>query len=145
MLLNMEKYFILESNIRASDDFSPGKKEKVNYNVTAAGELYENSDDKGKCRIVISITFNRKKGTRKNAVPYFGVVKLVGFINIDENVSDDKRENLLMVNGLSLLYGAAREHIASITSRGPWEAFYLPTVSFRKDETSIDGELKNGG
>jgi len=141
MLLSLEKYFILESNIKTVEDFSLGKKEKADYDVDARGELYENSDDQNKYRVVISITFGRKKGTKKNSVPYTGFVKLAGFINVDENVPDEKREKFLMVNGLSLLYGSAREHVAAVTSRGPWEMFFLPMVSFRQDEATVDEEL----
>jgi len=141
MLLTLEKYFVLESNIKANSEFVSDSNKKVDLEVEAAGDLYENNEDGNKFRIVISITFDRKKGSRKNSVPYGGSVKMDGFFSLDGNVPNKKRESLLMVNGLSVLYSAAREHIASVTGRGPWEALYLPIISFRQDETKIDGEI----
>ncbi len=141
MLLTLEKYFVLESNIKANEEFVPEAIKKLNYDIEAAGELYENSEDNNKFRIVISITFDRKKGSRKKSVPYSGFLKIAGLVELNDNVPDEKKEPLLMVSGLSLLYSAAREHIASITARGPWEPFYLPIISFRKDESTIDGEI----
>ena len=32
--------------------------------------------------------------------------------------------------GTSILYSAAREYLITVTSRGPWPALVLPTVSF---------------
>jgi len=47
---------------------------------------------------------------------------------------------LLYVNGSSILYGAAREFLITITSRGPWEALRLPTHSFLEQYESEAGK-----
>jgi preprotein translocase subunit SecB len=41
------------------------------------------------------------------------------------------KEVVLLVGGLGVLYGAAREFILSITSRGPNAPLMLPVVQFR--------------
>ena len=139
MLLKLEKYYIAESCIKAIEDFPGGE---VDFDVEASGELFVNSEDHDNFRIGMSINFQKKKGSKKGAVRYSGKVNLIGYFSLTDSVKDEMKEKLLMTNGMSLLYGAAREHVASITSRGPWDSFYLPCVSFRPDEKSVDEKLK---
>jgi len=57
-------------------------------------------------------------------------VLAMGYIALDPSVPEDRKDNLVAVNGGSLLYGAAREYIYSLTMRGPFPPIYLPTISF---------------
>ncbi len=62
---------------------------------------------------------------------YLVEMSLSGTFELDQlDLEDDLAARLVAVNGLSILYTAAREHIWSETSRGRWGAVSLPTVSF---------------
>lgn len=64
-------------------------------------------------------------------------IMAVGYIALDPSVPEERKRNLVAVNGGSLLYSATREFIYSVTLRGPFPAIYLPTVSFvPKDEAA---------
>jgi preprotein translocase subunit SecB len=89
---------------------------------------------------VLTVSFKRK--VKKPPVPYSGTLKIAGFFSVDPSVPKEKMETLLMVNGLSMLYSSAREHVLSVTSRGPWGPFYLPTVSFNPNADSIEGKTR---
>ncbi len=53
---------------------------------------------------------------------------VVGFFEVSPKWPEP--EKLILINGASILYSAAREYLLTITSRGPWGALMLPTVSF---------------
>ena len=56
---------------------------------------------------------------------------LVGFFGCRDGFpSPEDEEQFVRVNGSSMLYGAAREIVRSLTSRGPWGELMLPGISF---------------
>lgn len=61
--------------------------------------------------------------------PYRFDVSIVGFLN-GTDLKDDNRENLVLVNGTSLLYGALRDEILRLTSRMRHGPLLLPTAQF---------------
>jgi len=61
-------------------------------------------------------------------IPYSIDLIAVGLFSVNDQVDDPVR--MLKINGASILYSAAREFIITITSRGPWPHFVLPTASF---------------
>lgn len=63
---------------------------------------------------------------------------IAGLFDVEETVDIDKRDELVTVMGPTLLYGAAREFLYSLTKRGPYPAVYLPTISFIRDKISED-------
>lgn len=57
----------------------------------------------------------------------------IGFFRVDPSWPDDPFK-LLHINGASILYGAAREFLITITARGPWGQIVLPSVSFMQED-----------
>lgn len=62
--------------------------------------------------------------------PYAFLVEMIGFVNVDESVSNERVERFARINGTSLVFSAAREIIKAATSRGPFPPLLLPTVTF---------------
>lgn len=65
---------------------------------------------------------------------YDAKITAVGYVAIAPNTPEDKKMNLVTVNGGSLLYSATREYLYSLSLRGPFPPLYLPTISFRPKE-----------
>lgn len=67
---------------------------------------------------------------------------VVGFFTVNQNHPDIWK--LLYINGSSILFGAAREFLITVTSRGPWPAVSLPSISFlnkyKEDIKAIEKE-----
>jgi hypothetical protein len=65
------------------------------------------------------------------AFPYRFNITIVGFLN-GERLLEDKhsRQDLVLVNGTSLLYGAIRDEVLRLTSRMRHGPLLLPTSSF---------------
>lgn len=61
----------------------------------------------------------------------------VGIFHFAEECKEEEdRNHLIYVMGQTLLYGACREFILSLTSRGPYPPVYLPPVTFVPDDNS---------
>jgi preprotein translocase subunit SecB len=44
---------------------------------------------------------------------------------------EEEADKLLLVNGLSMLYGTARVHLRQLTDPGPEPVLHLPSISFK--------------
>lgn len=69
-------------------------------------------------------------------------INLVALGIFEVNPKWPEPEKLVKINGASILYSAAREFLITITSRGPWGAVTLPTVSFNREFGKKDKEKK---
>lgn len=66
--------------------------------------------------------------------PYKGSADVIGFFEVAESWPEENRETLVTVNGASLLYGAIREMILTLSSRCSHGEFLLPTLRFSPPE-----------
>jgi preprotein translocase subunit SecB len=55
---------------------------------------------------------------------------MLGVFLVLNGYPEEKIERLVKVNGPSMLYGALREIVKALTSRGPYGAIVLPSPSF---------------
>lgn len=66
----------------------------------------------------------------KTNCPYIIEMKAVALFNVSEQVPSDERERFIYESGSSLVYGAIREMVSTITARSAYGALMLPTASF---------------
>jgi Preprotein translocase subunit SecB len=88
-------------------------------------------------RWMLVLTVEQDVSSVKNA-PYNFTLLLIGQFEIAKGVPEKHAERLLIMNGSSLLYAAAREILRDMTSKGPYPPLLLPTLSFfplPKEET----------
>jgi preprotein translocase subunit SecB len=96
----------------------------VNIDATQAVK----QDDENMHRLSLEIRF----GGDDRTVPYRGRVKVVGIFEVRPDCPD--KDEIVRINGGSLLYSAAREFVLSITSRGPNPPLLLPTIRFLPED-----------
>lgn len=76
----------------------------------------------------MTITQKLKEGQN---LPYEFEITLIGFFACRDGLPPAaEEERYVRVNGSSMLYGAAREIVRSLTARGPWGELFLPSISF---------------
>ncbi|WP_457389268.1 hypothetical protein [Roseateles sp. P5_E1] len=66
-----------------------------------------------------------------SSFPYIFDISIVGFVS-GAKLPEDKRQDLCLVNGTSLLYGALRDEILRLTSRMRNGPLLLPTAQFHE-------------
>jgi|ERR1039458_5765940 preprotein translocase subunit SecB len=79
-------------------------------------------------RLVLSLELGSREAAK--AFAYEGEMKVQGLVEVTGNVPEDRKEQLALVNGFSLLYSAAREMLLNITARSRHGGVTLPTISF---------------
>lgn len=94
---------------------------EVNVNVVGA----PNNDREFQVQLTIKAV-----EAQSHVMGYEVKLTTVGFFIITDETPPERRKDLANILGASLLYGAAREFLYSITMRGPHPPIYLPTISF---------------
>lgn len=97
------------------------------WDVDTTPYVHQVKDDERTWIIILNVKV-KPRGDEK--IPYQLEVEALGSFRVADDWPQDKIKALVYANGTSLLYGAAREMISSITARGPYEMITLPTMSF---------------
>jgi len=72
---------------------------------------------------------------KEGKFPYRFSVQLTGFFDIREGCPPDLIERLALVNAPSILYGSARELLATVSGRSRYLSVVLPSVTFFEPKT----------
>jgi preprotein translocase subunit SecB len=102
---------------------------------------------KHKNRYAVFLNMEMRAPEGKNT-PYAIKMEMFGYFQVPEEMPEELREKMVKTNGSSILYGAAREIIREMTSRGIFRKIYFPTVSFapldKKSQTTTTAKsIKN--
>jgi preprotein translocase subunit SecB len=78
------------------------------------------------------LILNLQLGSEDTGKPfaYEAEIKLQGLVQVNDGFPPERKEQLALVNGFSILYSAAREMLLNITARSGNGAVTLPTISF---------------
>lgn len=134
--LQLKQYFFPHVEITADPQYKPTKKPikpffdvKTHVDKDSKNELYQ---------VVLEITVEAEND--KVLIPYSIHLIAVGLFHVHSDFPEP--EKLLSITGASIIYSAAREFIITITARGPWPKFILPTISFAPRPQLSDQEPK---
>jgi preprotein translocase subunit SecB len=92
--------------------------------------------------ITLALTIENSEGKR---TPYNVDVSVMGVFKVLPSLPKERREDLVTVNGASILYGAVREMVINLTSRFPAGALILPGMNFQDHAPSLLADAKNTG
>lgn len=105
------------------------------------GLMHGQRDDPRDFLIRLSISIDNKTGKK---APYDIDIGVIGIFNVLPSLPIERREDLVTVNGASILYGAIRETVLSLTCRFAVGALTLPGMNFEDTAPSVRrGEDKN--
>lgn len=125
--LEISSYFYPAVTVAADAEFEPGKDTATPHiEVKVSVDHVENNT----YQVALEITLGPENDKKRQ--PYAIELVAIGIFHVDPNFPDP--EKLLRLNGAAILYGAAREFIITITSRGPWGPVTVPSISFLREE-----------
>jgi preprotein translocase subunit SecB len=124
-MLKVIDYVVPEVECRANPACPANPQDVVPPSIRVGNRLAVKENEEDVYRLSLHVEF----GGPEEKCSYFGQIKVVGLFSIQHDVAN--KEIVLLVGGLGVLYGAAREFILSITSRGPNAPLMLPIVQFR--------------
>jgi len=99
--------------------------------VTTKVEAAQRADNKRDWKVALQLNC---EPVDKNAGSYVVSMELIGFFEVDNELSEDRIGDVVAANAPAILYSAARELILLITGRGPFPPLALPSATFI-DET----------
>ena len=131
--LQMTRCVVTNIGCAANQQFDPEKEiqgalEHFFINAKASPVEPEIGVKEHSWSVELEIIQKKAEGTN---YPYDFNISIFGFFTCKDGILPTEKETqFVQVNGCSMLYGMAREHIRSLTATGPWGAIILPTMSF---------------
>lgn len=122
--VNVEQYFFPILSVEANPSHDP---EEENLTIFSVKERVIKMKEAQRFGMELTVGSNEEESTNP---PYFFKVAAFGFFNVSSNDADpDEMESICRIVGRRILMGAAREQVASMTSRGPWDTVHLRAVA----------------
>ncbi|MCX6969248.1 MAG: protein-export chaperone SecB [Verrucomicrobia bacterium] len=126
--LDLHYYYVTELTFSVNKTFKAGESSALEGgNLRIFPELRKSEDPKSEPEWIMTL---RVQQLAADDQPYSFSLELVGYLSVSSLVPEEKRELFLRANGASMLYGAAREIIRSVSAQGPYMPAILPSVSF---------------
>jgi preprotein translocase subunit SecB len=121
--LRLSRYWFRSVEVSENPAYD-AKAEVANFNMEVGTNVARKTDGSREWRVDLKL----KSGEPNNG-PYHFLVELSGMFHIGDDYPNDRLESLIQANGPAVLFGAAREMIMFISSRGQ-TPFVLPLVTF---------------
>lgn len=126
--ISLTNYFVSELQFAANAGFDPGAMTPVEINdLQVVHDIVPKTEDKRSWQVKLRVALN---APAERNMPCTFLVEIIGFVHVAESVSEDHIERLATINGLALVFSAAREVVRAVTARGPFKSVLLPTVTF---------------
>ena len=132
--LQLNKYFFTKIHIDASPEHC-GEMGTITANVSCA---HKNDNEREWLVTLKVILDNNDSGDV--VPPYTGEIEVLGFFEVAKKFPKERLQMLVHCNAPAMLYGAVREMVFNLTSRGPNSHINLPTVSFIDDHHRMNDD-----
>jgi len=129
--ISLDHYYITELSIVAREPFEADQPMEARLEEFAASEkvrMLEQDEEKKLWQVILTVS---QQPAPESNFPYEFRVIITGYCRcMVESISAEEQEEMVRVNGSSMLYGVVREVVRENTARGPWQPILLPTISF---------------
>ena len=130
--LRLKRYFFPLSHVEANPAYKPDGHNEFDLETRLTSHFDPKS---GIFAAQLIVTLGDNEDENLESPYFFQVAAYAGFepaegTEIDVLDPDTMRE-LLATEGFKILAGAIREHLASLTARGPWGEYILPVLRLR--------------
>lgn len=100
----------------------------VDLNPEVSLARFEDDPDAKDFALTLSVTNNKEPG---ESFPYLFNAIIEGLFTIDHQGDPEERERLVVINGASILFGAIREQLLTLSLRHRYGPMLLPCLNFR--------------
>jgi preprotein translocase subunit SecB len=123
--LLLDRYFFVKISLEANAKGDP----KAAYNIEAKTDV--SRDESQQRRYLVSLTV-RLTPLGEAQPSYLGEVVVIGYFQVQRDYPEERCDQLVAMNGSSMLYGAVREMVSNLSARGPWPMVMLAPMNFRE-------------
>lgn len=126
--LRLENYFFTHQEAIANPEFLQDAAKKPYIDLVVNGGIVRLDDSGNESRYGVTVHVELNKEKSENS-PYFFSITAFGIVSIKTDMqSYPGVESLVETSGTQLLFGAIRERLADMTSRGPWSFVQLDFI-----------------
>lgn len=126
--ISLTNYFVSELQFAANHAFDAAAPTTLQINdLQVVHDVEAKTADRRSWQLKLRVGSN---APAEQNMPCTFLVEIIGFVQVAESVSEDHIERLATINGLALVFSAAREVVRAVTARGPFKSVLLPTVTF---------------
>ncbi len=134
--LQLEGYFLKDLSFSLADTLkampsASAKYDAVGIKVDADTTIYDKDPLKWRCELTVE-----SSGESDRRPPYTFRITFIGFFRVSKGYPAERVEVMARTNAPAVLYSAAREALVPLTSRGPYAAIVLPSVTFLEPATT---------
>lgn len=129
--LALNGYIITNLSIKAEipKSFDEAQKAAASMaDVSTKVDLAKNGDNPRQWKVALQVFYHPTAPSHLS--PYKIDIELLGFFEVAQSVDEKKINDIVAANAPAVLFGAARELVLLITSRGPMPPVTLPCVTF---------------
>ncbi|HKK17885.1 MAG TPA: hypothetical protein VJ952_04310 [Opitutales bacterium] len=127
--LQIQKHEFAEISIRPNPKITDGEREGTALKIT--NQFKAQPTDKEQTKWVARLRIELAEPEEDKVALYTGVIEVVGNFDLHKDVKAKDKATYACMNGGALLYGVAREMLASLTSRCVHGLVELPSVDPR--------------
>ena len=143
--LQLEGYFLKGLRFSLNDrlESMPSRStayDNIGIKVNAEATTRDNDPLKWRCELTVESNEDPKLNR-----PYTFCITFVGFFHVVKGYPSERVELLARTNAPALLFSAAREALVLLTSRGPYPAIVLPSVTFLEPRSPSSDEREQAG
>lgn len=128
--LQLEGYFLKELQFALLDELKGVPSASAKYDaigIKVDADTTPRDDDRLKWRCELTVESSSESD---RMMPYTFRITFVGFFRVSKGYPAERIEIMARTNAPAVLYSAAREALVPLTSRGPYAAIILPSVTF---------------
>ncbi len=122
--LRLDRYAFKRIELRAADDADQLAVNLIEAELTT----FTHTSDENRFRIGLSVSL-LPISQEETTPAYSGVLEIMGEFTVVDGFQGNPMV-MALNNGAAILFGAVREMVLTVTSRGPWPPTMLPTTSF---------------
>jgi preprotein translocase subunit SecB len=137
--LQLQQHFFTLSSIRAN----PKGSSKAEMSLEPAISFQKRGEQSNEWTLGLRVVIR----SAKPEAPFLYEIdiEIQGLVEVHNNFPAEKREQLAVINGLGMLYSAAREMILNVTARSVHGPMSLPTLNFVEIVSNLKGQQLQKG
>jgi preprotein translocase subunit SecB len=126
--ISLTNYFVSELQFQSNRTFDPKNPFEIKIeDIDVKKDAKPSTEDRRKWEVTLEVKLIERP---ERNLPCNLALEMLGLVEVDQSVKDENIERFVQINGVSLVFSAAREIVRAITSRGPNGSILLPTVTF---------------
>ncbi len=122
--VRLVRYFFPVQTVVANPEHKSDKPKEIHTKFSSNFNQADDAPDSYMAEVKLSLDEDKSVNPT-----YFFEISAFGFFEVVEDLDSDMAKALAYTNASQILIGSLREHLALLTSRGPWDMILQDIVS----------------